>query len=110
MLNDVLLAARNIARHRRFISTAMVLSGLFLLAYVAYHFTSAETKFTGTGWVDVQNIRIAGAAGPLAVTWLDGSTWQAAVPLGAGANSDKASSHSAGQARGTAAVTKGQRC
>jgi putative membrane protein len=24
---------------------------LFLLSYVAYHFTSTETKFTGTGWV-----------------------------------------------------------
>ncbi|MEK0449800.1 MAG: hypothetical protein RL088_2068 [Verrucomicrobiota bacterium] len=44
------------------------------------------TTLTGTGWVDVQNIRISGALEPLAVTWLDGSTWQAAVPLGAGAN------------------------
>lgn len=41
----------NVARHRKFISAAMVLSGLFLLGYVAYHFTSTETKFTGTGWV-----------------------------------------------------------
>lgn len=41
----------NIARHRGFINAAMVLSGLFLLSYVAYHFTSQETKFTGTGWI-----------------------------------------------------------
>lgn len=41
----------NIPRHRRFINAAMIFSGLFLLSYVAYHFTSAETKFTGTGWV-----------------------------------------------------------
>ena len=30
----------NIASHRGFINAAMVLSGLFLLSYVAYHFTS----------------------------------------------------------------------
>ena len=41
----------DIARHRAFITAAMVLSGLFLLGYVAYHFTSTETKFTGTGWI-----------------------------------------------------------
>lgn len=41
----------NIARHRAFITGAMVLSGLFMLGYVAYHFTSYETKFTGTGWI-----------------------------------------------------------
>lgn len=41
----------NIARHRRFINAAMVCSGLFLLSYVAYHFTSEDLKFTGTGWV-----------------------------------------------------------
>lgn len=41
----------NIARHRALITMAMVLSGLFLLGYVAYHFTSMETKFTGTGWI-----------------------------------------------------------
>lgn len=41
----------NIPRHRRFVTTAMILSGLFLLGYVAYHFTSTETKYTGTGWI-----------------------------------------------------------
>ena len=41
----------NIPRHRAFVTAAMVLSGLFLLGYVAYHFTSHETKFTGTGWI-----------------------------------------------------------
>ncbi len=34
-----------IALHRRMILTAMVLSVLFLLSYVAYHFTSNEVKF-----------------------------------------------------------------
>ena len=41
----------NTVTHRRFINAALVLSGLFLLSYVAYHFTSTETKFTGIGWV-----------------------------------------------------------
>ncbi len=41
----------NIERHRRYITAAMALSGLFLLSYVAYHFTSNETKYLGTGWV-----------------------------------------------------------
>lgn len=41
----------NILRHRRFINAAVVLSGLFLLGYVAYHFTSTETRFTATGWI-----------------------------------------------------------
>lgn len=31
--------------HRRFIGAAFLLSALFLLSYVAYHFTSGETKF-----------------------------------------------------------------
>ena len=31
--------------HRRFIVAAFVLSGLFLLSYVSYHFTTGETKF-----------------------------------------------------------------
>jgi putative membrane protein len=31
--------------HRRFVSGALVLSGLFLLSYVTYHFTSGETLY-----------------------------------------------------------------
>lgn len=41
----------DIATHRRLITTALILSGVFLLGYVAYHFTSTETKFTATGWI-----------------------------------------------------------
>lgn len=52
-LVSALMAIRfgRIEVHRRFISAAMGLSGLFLLGYVAYHFTSTETRFTGTGWI-----------------------------------------------------------
>jgi putative membrane protein len=35
----------NITMHRRFIMAAMGLSVLFLLSYVAYHFTSSEVKY-----------------------------------------------------------------
>jgi putative membrane protein len=41
----------NIARHKRFMTAAMVLSTVFLLCYVAYHFTNAETRFGGEGGI-----------------------------------------------------------
>lgn len=38
-----------ISAHRNFIIGAMVLSTLFLLCYVAYHFTTVETRYRGEG-------------------------------------------------------------
>lgn len=35
--------------HRNFILAAMALSTLFLLGYVAYHFTTVETRYGGEG-------------------------------------------------------------
>lgn len=40
---------KNVMMHRRMIYIAMGLSVLFLLSYVAYHFTTPETKFGGVG-------------------------------------------------------------
>lgn len=40
-----------IKAHRAFMSLAMALSAAFLLCYVAYHFTTVETKFGGEGWM-----------------------------------------------------------
>jgi putative membrane protein len=37
--------------HERLMTTAIVLSLLFLLMYIAYHMTSDPTPFGGTGWV-----------------------------------------------------------
>ena len=37
--------------HQRFMTTAMSLSVIFLLCYVAYHFTTVETKFGGEGGI-----------------------------------------------------------
>jgi len=45
----VAVKKQNISLHRRFMSVAMLLSGIFLLCYVAYHFTNMETNFGGEG-------------------------------------------------------------
>jgi putative membrane protein len=42
---------KNIRMHRRMIYIAMSLSVLFLLSYVAYHFTTPETRFGGQGTI-----------------------------------------------------------
>jgi putative membrane protein len=41
----VAIKRKRVKLHRRLIHTAMVLSGLFLLSYVTYHFTSGETIY-----------------------------------------------------------------
>lgn len=41
----------NITLHKNAILTAMGLSVAFLLCYVAYHFTTEETRFGGTGTI-----------------------------------------------------------
>lgn len=46
---------KSVSWHKRFMTAALVLSGLFLLSYVAYHFTTMETLFgdaDGSGIVD----------------------------------------------------------
>jgi putative membrane protein len=47
----VAIKKQNIAAHRRFMSMAMLFSAVFLLCYVAYHFTNEETKFGGEGTI-----------------------------------------------------------
>ncbi len=42
---------KNIVMHRRMIYIAMTLSVLFLLSYVAYHFTNEEVRFGGEGTI-----------------------------------------------------------
>lgn len=39
----------NLRAHQRAMTTALSLSVLFLLCYVAYHFTTHETRYGGTG-------------------------------------------------------------
>lgn len=49
------IVRKNYRAHQRCMSAALVVSGIFLLCYVAYHFTVVETKFgdsNGDGVVD----------------------------------------------------------
>lgn len=60
--------AGNIRLHRNLMLTAMGLSVLFLLGYVAYHFTSVEIKFgdiNHDGIVDPAEVVKVGAARPV---------------------------------------------
>ena len=47
--------------------------------------TSAAT-ITGDGWVNVREIRLAGAVSPLEVTWLDGNSWRVKLPVARGSH------------------------
>lgn len=54
---------KNIAAHRKAIYVAMGLSVLFLLSYVAYHFTSPEIKFGDTNLDGLVDAAEAAAVG-----------------------------------------------
>lgn len=47
----VAIKNKNIKVHRAFTTTALVLSMLFLVSYVAFHLTTESTKFGGEGWI-----------------------------------------------------------
>ncbi|MGI9241770.1 MAG: lamin tail domain-containing protein, partial [Verrucomicrobiales bacterium] len=40
----------------------------------------------GNGWVDVDEIRLAGTPGNLPITWIDNNTWRVTVPVAPGTN------------------------
>jgi hypothetical protein len=40
----------------------------------------------GNGWINVRELRLAGAAAPLAVEWTDQDSWRVTLPLHSGAN------------------------
>lgn len=42
---------KEIALHKKFMSTAIVFSAVFLVLYVVYHATSDSTPFGGEGWI-----------------------------------------------------------
>ncbi|MFT5301398.1 MAG: putative membrane protein [Mariniblastus sp.] len=80
----VLIKRNNVAGHKRAISAAMLCSAGFLLCYVAYHFTTPETKFGGVGAVKVcylllliSHIVLAAISLPfILLTWVYGFTNQ----------------------------------
>jgi putative membrane protein len=71
---------RNYAAHQRCMTAAVALSALFLLCYVAYHFTHEETKFGGYGMIRgvyffllITHIALAAASFPMILlTYLAG--------------------------------------
>ena len=82
----VAIKQKKVAAHRRAITAAMVCSALFLLCYVAYHFTTPETKFGGEGSIRIvyfvlliSHIVLAAVSFPLILfTWIFGFTGQVA--------------------------------
>lgn len=51
LLSAVWAIIRGNARvHQRFMTVALILSSMFLLVYVSYHFTTVETRYGGEGW------------------------------------------------------------
>jgi putative membrane protein len=75
---------KNVKLHTRAISVAMVSSVLFLLCYVAYHFTTDEVRYGGVGIMRsvyftflISHIVLAAVSLPFILfTWINGLTNQ----------------------------------
>ena len=73
-----------VEQHKKAVTTAMVLSGLFLLLYVLYHFTSDSIKYCGVGKIRIvyfvlliTHILLAATSFPFILfTYIRGYTWQ----------------------------------
>lgn len=80
----VMIKRQNVRLHKLAISAAMVCSALFLSCYVAYHFTTAETRFGGEGAMKlvyfallISHISLAAISLPfILLTWVYGFTNQ----------------------------------
>ncbi|MFT5856306.1 MAG: hypothetical protein ACI8XO_003559, partial [Verrucomicrobiales bacterium] len=48
---------------------------------------SSTATVSGDGWINVREIRVAGAQEPLEVTWTDGDSWQVTLPVAPGSQS-----------------------
>ena len=79
-----MIKKQNVVAHKRWIGVAMLCSMLFLLGYVAYHFTTEETKYAGEGamrgvyfFILITHIVFAGVSLPFILyTWMFGVTNQ----------------------------------
>jgi len=49
-LGYVFIRRKQIQRHRAAMITALVVSVIFLISYLAYHAKAGTTRFAGTGW------------------------------------------------------------
>ena len=80
----VMIKKGNVEAHKRAISAAMICSALFLVSYVAYHFTNQETRFGGEGIVRIayyavliSHIVLAAVSLPfILMTWMYSYTGQ----------------------------------
>lgn len=80
----VMIKRGNIQLHQRLIVAAMSCSAIFLLCYVAYHFTTPETKYGGEGlWraiyliILISHIALAAISFPfILLSWAYGFTNQ----------------------------------
>ncbi len=66
--------------------TAAIPSIAFAISAPANNTTvnGSSTSVSGSGWIDVSEIRLAGSPEPLNVTWTGESTWTLTLPLAAG--------------------------
>ena len=51
MLGVKQIYAKNVEAHKRFMVSAFLVSTLFLVSYLVYHFNVGSVGFTGTGWI-----------------------------------------------------------
>lgn len=51
ILGYYFIRQKNIAAHRRAMTSAFVLGSLFLVSYVLYHLSNDSTTFGGVGWI-----------------------------------------------------------
>ncbi len=80
----VMIKRQNVRLHKLAVSAAMICSATFLTCYVAYHFTTAETRFGGEGTIKyvyfallISHIVLAAGSLPfILLTWVYGFTNQ----------------------------------
>lgn len=80
----IMIKQRKIKAHQNAITAAMACSAIFLLCYVAYHFTTPETRFGGEGTIRIvyfvlliSHIALAAISFPFILfTWIFGFTNQ----------------------------------
>ena len=53
-----------------------------------FDFSTSESQvtITGSGSYKIRSLQLGASEAPLEVTWIDGTTWQVTIPVGAGAN------------------------
>ncbi len=50
LLGFINIKKRNVGKHKKFMISAFVSSGLFLISYLVYHYSAGVTRFKGTGF------------------------------------------------------------